>query len=426
MAYSIPKKALHFANSLLDRSNHLSLLLKHVYNRIFANIRKVEVFLIKGVVKNAEYSITTLFMGPEESACQLAYLVYSEIERILPLGKFLFCQIDPPHLPDVEIIAVKVRWPFIGKFSKQGYLLLPNVSFSLDLRGSRDQVIKRSSRRRRRSIKKLQSFNYSYTISRDRERDFDFFYWKMYLPYTRKRFGRAAHLNSYLTLKAVYKRNGGIVFVKKEEKRIVGLLFQIRGKTLYAKSLGVYEANQDFVTELAGQAVLFFLIKWAKIKGMESLDYGITMPFFRDGIFTYKKEWGMHIELRDNQPFCALRLNGLNEGTLSFLLQNPFIFLDKGVMKGAVLVNHRPTKLELQQIHSKHFLPGLDSLIVMAYHTRNTGVANKTVSSRSFENFADTLLQPLASVCLSLQKRGFAVEVHAFEHKNGTWKLPFP
>jgi len=192
------------------------------------------------------------------------------------------------------------------------------------------------------------------------------------------------------------------------------------------KSLGVLEANQKFVTELAGQAALFFLIKWAKVRGIESLNYGVTMPFFRNGIFTFKKEWGMYIEQHTEQPFCALKLNRLNERALSFLRYNPFICLDKGVMKGVFFVNHRPTKLELQQIFSKHFLQRLDSLVVIAYYHHNKKATNKTESSTTSENFTDDLVQPLSTTCLSLRKLGFVVEVHTFKRQTCASLKPSP
>jgi len=409
--------ALSSANPLLKRSSHLSSLLKYLYNHVFGNIRNVQAFLIKGPVKNTQHLITTLYIGPEELAHQFASLVYSKIRKMSPLGNFLACQINPSHLPDVEIIAANIKEPCTGRFLKHGYLLLPNVSFTLDLRESTDQIIKRLSRRRRRDVKKLQTFRYNHAISRNNERDFDFFYWKMYLPYAKKRFGKAAQLYNHSTLKATYNKNGGIIFVKKKTRKIAGILFQIREKTLYALSFGAYDGNKSLVADLAGQAVLFFLIKWAKTKGMKTLDYGKTMPFFRDGVFAYKKEWGMHMKQHADQPFCALKLNCQNEGVLSFLQQNPFIFLDKGVMKGTVLINHKPTKPELHQILSKHSVPRLDSLIVMAYHTHDTKAASETKSSTAHENLTDTLSQPFSNICLSLQKQGFTVEAHALEHQ---------
>jgi len=298
----------------------------------------------------------------------------------------------------------------LGKFLKRDYLLLPYVSFRLDLRQSIGHIMKRSSRRRRRDIKKLKSFNYSYTICGDNKKDFDFFYMKMHLPYITKRFKRAAKFDTYLGLNVLYKRSGGILFVKKEGKPIAGILFKMSGETLHALRFGVYEGDHNLIKGLAGQAALFFLIDWAKMNGMKSLDYGGALPFFSDGIFSYKKEWGMFVENHSNRFFCALKLNNPNKGSLAFLQQNPFIFVDKGgVMKGVVLVNHSPTKVELQQIFSKYYLPKLDSLIVIAYHSSNTSVIDETELSTCMQLPS---VKSIPGICLSLQTRGFNVETY--------------
>jgi hypothetical protein len=409
------REALTFVEPLLTRFNLFSFVM-NLYDRVCVRIQKVQFFLIKGLVKNTNCSVTTLFIGCEESAYQLAYLAYSEIESFVSLGKFLSCQIDPSHLPEFEIIAVSVKKPLLRRFQERGYLLLPYVSFSLDLRRSIEYILKKSSRRRRRDIKKLESFNYSYTISRDKKKDFDFFYQKMYLPYTQKRFKKAAKFETYLRLSALYRRNGRIIFVRKEGKPIAGILFHMKGETLHALSSGVYEGDHDLVTDLAAQAALLFLIDWSKSKGMKSLDYGSTLPFFSDGIFSYKKEWGMFLEGQPTSLFCALKLSNPNEGALSFLQQNPFIFVDKGAMKGVVFVNHNPTTVELQRIHSKYYVPKLDSLIIVTYHNSNIGVTGETEFSTSIKNPS---MKSIQCICSPLRKRGFNIETYTFtDQKN--------
>ncbi len=413
MGRGIFREAVVIAELVLKRFKLFPFVM-YFYNLFYGKIQKVPVFLIRGLVKNTNYSVTTLFIGCEESAYQLAFLAYSKIEKIVSLGKILSCQIDPSRLPKVEIIAVYVRKPLLGKFLERGYLLLPYVSFRLDLRQSIGHIMKRSSRRRRRDIKKLKSFNYSYTICRDKK-DFDFFYRKMYLPYITKRFKRAAKFNTYLGLNAFYTRTGRILFVKKGGKPIVGILFKMSGETLHAFRFGVYEGDYNHIKDLAGQAALFFLIDWAKMNGMKSLDYGSTLPFFNDGIFSYKREWGMFIENHFNRFFCALKLNNPNKGSLAFLRQNPFIFVDKGgEMNGIILVNHRPTKVELQQIFSRYYLPKLNSLIVIAYHSSNTRVIDETEFSTRIQT---PVVKSTPDIFLSLQTRGFNVETHTFTNQ---------
>jgi hypothetical protein len=365
--------------------------------------------LINGLTKNSNFSITTLFIGSEESAYQFGHLIHNKIERITPLGKFLLTNCNLSNLQGVEIIVFKTNDSLVPKFIKQGYLPLPIVDFSLNLRKSIDQIIKRSKKSRRQNIKKFRNSNYSYTIKRNSDQYFDYFYWKMYLPFTKNRFGKAGIIFSYSKLKALYKRNGGIVFVKNDEHHMIGLLFYIKGKTLYMKNYGVLETNQRFEMGLAGQAALFFLIKWAKDKGVTSLNCGKTMPFFKDGVFNYKKRWGMHIERNMNQPCYAIKFNHTNKGIRDLLRQNPFILLDRGLMKGVFWVNYRPKKQDLQHIFSKHFLPGLDSIIVIAYYRYDKKIKTKSLST---EKFMDTLVKPLSATCLFLQNQGFVVEVH--------------
>lgn len=402
---------LAYAKKFVMLNDRLFIALKYVRDLVFGYVQPIQAYVIKGSVKETGHMMNMLFVGSENSAHQLASLVYSQVNEFFPARRFSFRQINPSYAPkSFEIIAVRLGRPFASKFQKQDYLLLPNVNFILNLEASLDNIIKRMSRRRRRDSKKIKTLNYSYTISRNNIEDLNFFYQRVYLPYARKRFEKSAYIKSYLESKVDYRVNGGIIFVKKDGKRVAGILFQVRGKTLYALSFGVYEGDQKYIKDSAGQATLFCLIKWAKRKGMKSLNYGTSMPFLADGIFIYKKEWGMFVEEQIGQPFCALRINLLDEGSLSFIQQNPFIVLDKKAMKGVVFVDHMLTKAELQQIFSKYFIPKLRSLIVVSYYS-DTETKDKIEFPESVKTSATHLMKPLSNICLLLQERGFKVDV---------------
>jgi len=377
---------------------------------IFAGLRRVEVFLIRGSTENDNRSVTSLFIGGKDAAYQFAHVSYSSVGTISSLGKLLSFQIDPLKLPATDVKAVCMRGPLVSRFRTNGYLVLPCVDFGLDLRVPMTDIYERLSRRRRRDIKKLERYNYSYTICRSDDRDFDFFYWKMYFPFMTRRFGTGAIIRSYLRSKACYRDNGGIIFVKREKKPVAGILFQIRRKTLYALNLGVYEGNQDFIGDLAGQAALLFLIEWAKEKEVATLNYGATTPFLSEGTLQYKREWGMFVEAKMDQPFCMLGVSPMSENLLSFLVHNPFIFIDRGLVKAAVFVSHIPAEEELQRICAKHFLPGLHSLVVLAYdgslaRPTSESVTNATTRAR------EILPEPIVDVCRQLRKRGCKVQI---------------
>jgi len=390
---------------------------------------KVQLFLIRGTIENTNHSTTILFIGKDISACPSANLlkgteisphervnhfastVFSKIERLDYFGEFLRRQVNPDHFKNAEIIVVDRNIETIQNLLEQGFILLPKVSFSLDLTCSIKDLTTRFSRRRLKSIKKIRNLNYSYVICRNNEKKFDFFYWKMYLPYIRKRFGTGAQPTSYLTSKEFYRKNGGIIFVLEGNKPITGILFFVKNKTIYAVGLGAYRGDQNYLKNFACEAALFFLIKWSKKNGLKSLNYGGTVPFFTNGIFQYKKEWGMFAEKDTNQLFCALKVVSLNEESLSYLLQNPFIFLEKNAIKGVVFVNHRLTKTELQKLYSTYMFPKMDSLIVISYYNRQTRETKDTNVSLNSQRMSLVLGKGLSTICLSFLKRGSNVDL---------------
>ncbi len=384
--------------------------LKYLNDLVFGDPRKADGYVIKGLTKGHSEEMTMLYFGTSNSAHQLASLIYAQVNQFLPVARTK--SNTPPVMSAPEIVAFDVPRPFARKFSKHGYLLLPNVHFVLDMRISFEEIMNRMSRRRRRDIKKIDTLGYSYEICRNSNRHFDFFYNKIYLPYAKSRFGNAAYVKPYLEAKTVYESNGGIIFVKKNEKPLAGILFNIQGRSLHAWNSGVYEGNQQFIKELAGEAALLFLIQWARNQGVESLDYGVSLPFLQEGIFTYKKEWGMSVNEQRDNSFCALRVNPESQCSLTFLQQNPFIVVYRDELKGVVFIDHRTTRVELQEIHSRYYFPNLHSLIVISYykpHAETMGAIEPEP-----EKLAGSLLDPLQKICKTLQEKGFQIDVFEF------------
>jgi hypothetical protein len=398
-----------------ERLKKHSLLFQHLkllFNAIFSHLQKVKVYKITGTAIGDGDAIATLFAGTENSAYQFASLVYCQINEIRLIGLFRFIQATHMLTSGMHnITAVRVQQPMADKIEREGYLLLPNVSFSLDLRKPEAYIIGKMSGRRRKEIKKIGALNYSFTVSRGIDEDLNFFYWKMYLPHTRQRFGKSAYVKSFSELRAAYKENGGIIFVRKLGKPIAGIIFRIVKKTLYALSIGSIHLNEQGSRNYFHQAALFFLIKWAKEQGVESLDYGTSLPFFREGAFTYKKEWGMTIEEPQDRSFCALKLNCLSSSTLHFIQQNPFIVLLNNMLKGIIFLDHKPSQEELQQLFSEYYLPNLESMLFVSYYMPENDLKDNIKISGKSQSFEDYSSKSLSSICQLFLENGYRVEV---------------
>ena len=431
------RKAVTFAFSILTYANRIIpffSICDHVFRRL--GLIKVKLFLITGTIKNTKHSTTilfigkdvyacpsaNLFIGTEISACEcanhFASIIFSQVDKLVSFGEVLHRQVNYSDFKNVEIIVVDPSIETNDNLLEQGFMLLPNVKFCLDLTCSIDDLTTRFSRRRLRSIKKIETLNYSYAISRDNEIHFDFFYWKMYLPYIRRRFGEGAQPSSYLTSKTFYRKNGGILFVLEENKPVAGILFFVKNETIYAVGLGVCQGDEKYLKKSVCEAALFFLIKWSKANNLKSLNYGGTVPFFTNGVFQYKKEWGMFAEEETDNLFCALKIVSVNDSSVSCLLHNPFIFRDKDAMKGLVFVNRKLTNPELQKVFSTYALPKLDSLMVISYYDGTTIEPAEIDLSSSPHHMSIVLGKALSTICSSFLRRGFNIDV--FSGKTAT------
>ena len=176
-------------------------------------IKKVQLFLIKGTVKHNNRSTTILFIGKEKAARAranyFADVVFTQIQSLEYLGEFLYRHVTPSVFKNAEIVVVDANMESTKKLLEKDFLLLPQVCFELDLTRSMSDLINSFSKRRKRSIKKIKSLNYSYVIFRNNDKFFDFYYWKMYLPYIRRRFGLGAQPCSYTHSKAFFKKMEG-------------------------------------------------------------------------------------------------------------------------------------------------------------------------------------------------------------------------
>ena len=413
---SLLRLFIEIAKNLFRNHEFVSYIVKLPYYVILSPHEKVSVYIAKGTLRSTNQTTAMLYAGSENSLYQLSSLFFSEPFEISYKGKFPFRQVN--SLVGLnrarDIVAIRVARPLSARYSKRNFLLLPNVSFTLDLRKPMEQTIQRMSRRRRRDFKKIEASGYTYEIHRKSREALDFFYWKMYLPYAEKRFEKAAYIKSLLESEIIYRLNGGVLLVKKEKDPVAGILFQIRGKTVLAWSLGVYEGNQDLVR--ATEAALLHLITWAKAKGIEKLDYGVSMPFLREGVFIYKKEWGMSVNEPLEQFLCALKIDSLNEGFLAFLQQNPFIISDHGLIKGVLLLDESLNRVELGEVFSRYYLPNLSSIIVLTY---SRSPPPKSIDETDIEVICQKaiheLAKPLENLCSLIRERGYRVRATELE-----------
>ena len=403
-----------FTRGFLQPKTRLFDALSHAYVLFFSRIRKVQVHVIRGLAKNTDKTLKIVFVGNELDANQFCSVTCSHVHEMCSLGSVPYSEVDrllARISTKPNLIVVHQMWPFVETFKKHNFLIVPTVSFRLSLKGSSEEIIARMSRRRRRDLRKIGECCFSHTVHSGDDAVFNYFYWKMHVPFVKRRFGKAAHIRSYDEVRYLYRHNGGIIFLKHDGRPVTAILFQIRGKALYALNFGAAQNNAPSQNEdVSGQAVLYYLIQWAKQNGMESLDYGVSLSFFRDGIFRYKREWGMGLTHRTEFFNWALKISCVSGACPNFLTNNPFIVLDQEALKGLFFLDHKPSTAELNQIYLDNHLPGLESIITLAYYKLQEPAKTPDGSDVECHALAN-VSPPLQELCQLMHQAGYETEV---------------
>jgi len=332
------------------------------------------VILLQGKEKCGGSSLTTLFVGMEWMVPYLSDLLYSKQPNEKRLGKIFIWETKSKldsRVPEADLVFLGVDRFFLKFLSNRGFFTLPEWVFFTRSTKKPIPKISRSSKNRRLvgDLRKIRKYNYSYEITHDPEK-FSYFYHHMYLPYVRKRFEDLTLHTSFEKMKKTFE-NGHLLLVKRENEYLAASLNAVGAESVFPHYVGVKDGKTDYVKHGALGATYYFTILWAQEKGFKRVDFGHCRPFLNDGVFRYKKKWGMEIEgerSRCVKNIFGLKVCNVSQGVLDFLVNNPFIFIDQGKLKSLILTRQEnPLSLEeVESLEKNHFIPELDALIIIS------------------------------------------------------------
>jgi hypothetical protein len=186
-----------------------------------------------------------------------------------------------------DLVLARVHPWFVGRFREGGWLILPNwVRFQGELAEIPPKVPCRSLEC---DLQKLRRQTYTLEMAGSAE-DWDEFFFQMLAPHARNRFGEMASIPSAREWRGIVC-HARLLFVRRGNERVAGFTAIPKGEMLWSPRLGVRDASllKEGVVA-AGYALLF---QWARENGFQRIDLGRTSPFIRDGVYRYKRKWGL-------------------------------------------------------------------------------------------------------------------------------------
>ena len=332
------------------------------------NFISLPVYQVRGNEKNSGKNLSILFVGEELSLIYISNLLFKNKINKKKIDQIFVWRVNKylkNHSKEADIIIINTDRFFSRFIEKNCQFIIPEwVSLLLDTSGSLEDIESGFSRGARTDVKRIKKMNYSYEVSNDPEKLL-FFYNRMFLPYISTKHGEEIHNSYYKYIKTLLDRVS-VLLVKDGDKFVCGGLIESKGKKAQLPSMGILDGEMKYLIRGASAALFYFHIISAKKNGINLLNYGDARPFVNDGGFQFKRKWGMKVVVSRFQfGLFGIKLNNLNENVLSFLKNNPFMYLDKNMLKCYIIEDKRIlNSKDVYRLFKSHHSKGVSELCI--------------------------------------------------------------
>lgn len=263
------------------------------FGLLVANSLVVKLYCLRG----PDWSV--IYVGEGDSLNELSHALFLEPANAIALAR----------LPLWRVPSIVRR--FLGK----GFLVVselnrlipwqpranyvfaspPVVRQVLDTTQPPDVLYDGLKKELRRHLRRIKDMGFTYEVSRQSE-DFDLFYHQMYLPFIQQRYKEQATITNH-SLARRYFDHGELVFVRRNGQRIGGTLVLHTRDKYVAMLVGFCPEYADQARQGALLAMYWFDICRAWELGRQQVDWGGSYARTRNGVFTFKQQWGTRLLL---------------------------------------------------------------------------------------------------------------------------------
>jgi hypothetical protein len=343
---------------------------------------------ITGQEKNSRHDLNIIYTGFEENKNYVADLVFGSSRQEKRIGKKWLWQTivkGSKNVQDCSLIITEGPEIIVKIFrSKYDFSVPCWVHGKADISGDTFHKFRRDHSIHN-SLRKIAK-NGLYCQQTNDDADFEYFYRNMYLPFITQRYGTGALLANYYSLKTLFEK-GDLLLVKKGEEPIAGGLVGFENNSARCYILGVKDANRYYIQLGAIGALYYFELVYFRDRGYNEVNLGDSRPFLKDGVLNFKKKWNLSIDSKYEIGFM-LKILRVTPGTKAFLINNPFMYVDKTGINGAIFVDNEQSlsKSDLVSTGKKYYFRGLNRLCV--YHfAQNNKLESESIilGSESYE-----------------------------------------
>jgi len=298
-------------------------------------------WIINGNELSTGEKLTIAFMGSDRSRDYWANLVFNGVcEEKTTGNRWLWnvLHLARTNAENVSLMVVEIPSIFAKWYQRQGEFYIPRW-----IRGEMDaykvaSILSKLNQHQSvaEDIRKINKNKLRFEVTNQPQKFYEFYH-DMYMPFITKRHGKRAVIEEYEGLCNLF-RNGDLMFITQEGEQIAGILITYTTAKAWLWIMGTKNGDLEYIQTGAGLAMYYYAFKYLQEKGYQKIGMGLSRALLRDGALQYKKKWGLEITGADSIGYL-IKPTMVNEAVKGFLINNPFIFINKTGLSGAVFVS---------------------------------------------------------------------------------------
>ncbi len=371
-----------------------------------------DVVLIEGKEKYSGRRIKTLYIGETKPFSNKWGKLYTKFEAMLKVSTFQFImdsiyseytkvsraknisgldihRVSQKYESQADMVFIDTESLFALPLKRSHYIVIPQlVSPRLKLADRWEAVLDSFSHKLNKKISRVLKYGYQFSPARSLHQ-FNYFYHSMYVPYTRKRFGKTATILSYDELKRFFDQ-GELFFLMRNDQVLLGTLKSFEQGCMLNICKAATGNSQPGMFKGASEAMDYYSILSAFEKGYRVVDFLWSRPFLNDGGLRYKLKWGAGID-KAHWPMTDIYFKPLrlNVGVKSFLAGNPFITKNREDFRGRVLLNTEASEMDIRNCLKYYQAKGLKGIDIFCAEGIRDGIGKKWEDRASGINIYD-------------------------------------
>lgn len=262
-------------------------------------------YVLSGIEKQSQKKIRIFYKGPTRSIDVVSAFLKNNSLEIKQLNRIKRKQITnmDESTNYLDFFLRKSDVFFQRYLQKKGFIIIPeHVSFLLDNSLSIDTLLGNVSLDIINDIEKAKRTKYTFEIRDDLE-TFEFFYFNMYIPFVKWKHKEKGRIASFATIYHLAARGAKILLIKHGSDRIFGGIFLKEKNIMRTYYAGLMKGKFSHLHNGIMALSYYYLIRIAKRYNCQFIDFGTAPPFLNDGLYVYKKKWGMKVI--ETSPFFS-------------------------------------------------------------------------------------------------------------------------